>query len=398
MPNDVLSRAMHHHDAGRLGQARLLYEEVLGITPNHPDALHLLGVLSFQSGEPDTAVRLIRQAISHQDGHADYFANLGMALSALGQVSAAMDSYRRALQLDPTHANAHYNIGSLQRSQGQLSDAIASLSRSVVLDPLGLEVRTNLAALHLENKDPTRALTQCEACLKLRPDDRMAIGYKAIALQALQHYEQARYLLGLERFVSEQVIQAPSGFDTIESFNLTLADGIRSHPSLVHEHPGKATRNGLQTGDLLAPPKGPFAAFEMTVNDAVNVYLKSLPNDSAHPFLRPSLRRWRLDVWGVILNCAGYQTAHMHPGGWVSGVYYVDLPKAMDKREPEGCIEFGRPPEEFGSPRNLALRQIRPEEGKLILFPSYLFHQTIPFTSSHSRISIAFDVIPLEFG
>ena len=389
---------MRHHTAGHLDKARSLYKQVLEAVPTHPDAFHLLGVLALQSGDPQTAVRLIRKAIGHLDNKADYHANLGLALSALGQPETAMAAYERALQLDPAHANAHYNLGSTQRMQGRLPEAIASLERSLALDPTASEVRANLAALYLQHNEPERALTQCVVCLETNPRDRLAIAYKAVALQSMKDWEQSRFLLDLDVLVSTRTIEVPAGFDTLASFNLALAQHIQRHPSLGSEQSAKATRNGLQTGDLLTAPKGPFANFETLVNRAVTQYLENLPADERHPYLAGHPKTWRLDVWGVVLACAGHQTAHMHAGGWVSGVYYVDLPTAVDEQGPEGWIEFGRPPEELGTVCDSEVRKIRPEAGKLILFPSYLFHQTVPFTSNEPRISVAFDAIPLEFG
>ena len=39
-------------------------------------------------------------------------------------------------------------------------------------------------------------------------------------------------------------------------------------------------------------------------------------------------------------------------------------------------------------------RAFQPAPGLMVLFPSYMFHETIPFESSETRISIAFDIVP----
>ncbi|MFQ6018117.1 MAG: putative 2OG-Fe(II) oxygenase, partial [Kiloniellaceae bacterium] len=36
----------------------------------------------------------------------------------------------------------------------------------------------------------------------------------------------------------------------------------------------------------------------------------------------------------------------------------------------------------------------QPEEGLMLLFPSYFYHRTIKFETAETRISIAFDVVP----
>ena len=100
-------------------------------------------------------------------------------------------------------------------------------------------------------------------------------------------------------------------------------------------------------------------------------------------------------AWGTLLSAGGHQTAHMHPLGWLSGVYYVELPANMDSEDPQaGWLEFNTPPARLHQTAKLDVRRYQPEVGRLIIFPSWLWHQTLPFTSSGERISVAFDVVP----
>ena len=66
---------------------------------------------------------------------------------------------------------------------------------------------------------------------------------------------------------------------------------------------------------------------------------------------------------------------------------------AADEGE-AGWIAFGRPPAHFHLDAAPKVTPVRPEEGLMLLFPSYLYHHTIPFDSAGARISIAFDVLP----
>ena len=101
-------------------------------------------------------------------------------------------------------------------------------------------------------------------------------------------------------------------------------------------------------------------------------------------------------MWSVVMDTQGHQLPHMHPDGWVSGVYYVELPQSMHsaKDTQDGWIEFGRPLRELSGTTEPEVRVIRPEEGMLVLFPSYFYHQTIPFDSAEQRVCIAFDAVP----
>ena len=63
MVRELIERGLEHHRAGRLLESKHIYEQVPGINPRHPDALHLLGLVALQKGDPDRAVSLIEKAI-----------------------------------------------------------------------------------------------------------------------------------------------------------------------------------------------------------------------------------------------------------------------------------------------------------------------------------------------
>ena len=93
----------------------------------------------------------------------------------------------------------------------------------------------------------------------------------------------------------------------------------------------------------------------------------------------------------------GYQVPHFHQNAWLSGVYYVQLPAAVAelKARPTraGSSSAGAPTISMSAPTP-AIRLIQPRVGNLLIFPSYLWHRTLPFESDDERISIAFDLIP----
>ena len=93
---------------------------------------------------------------------------------------------------------------------------------------------------------------------------------------------------------------------------------------------------------------------------------------------------------------AGHQLAHIHPAAWLSGVYYVKVPEIVsdDSGGRSGWIVLGSPPDHFHNRVVPEIRAVKPEPGKMLLFPSYYYHHTIPYESDETRISIAFDLIP----
>ena len=156
-----LKEALRLHKAGRLDKARPLYEQVLRAMPNEPRALHGLGVLCNDAGEPAYAVELLRAAIAARPDSAVYHNNLGNALRALGNGDAAERAYRDAVERDPEYALAHYNLGALLLDAGSDHFASDALERALALHPGLAAAALALAGLLLR----TGRSADAEACL-----------------------------------------------------------------------------------------------------------------------------------------------------------------------------------------------------------------------------------------
>ncbi len=168
--NEVLARALAHHQAGRLGEAEALYRRILGAEPAHADALHLLGVLTHQAGDNEQAVELIGRAIALNAGFADYHSNLGHALWELGRHGQAEASCRRALGLREAYPEAWNNLGNALWAQGRLEEAIASYERALGLRPEYAEAHNNLGNVLRGQGRLAEAEASYRQALGLQPD------------------------------------------------------------------------------------------------------------------------------------------------------------------------------------------------------------------------------------
>jgi uncharacterized protein (TIGR02466 family) len=121
-----------------------------------------------------------------------------------------------------------------------------------------------------------------------------------------------------------------------------------------------------------------------------------LQPDPTHPFLTVLPRRWKLTSWAAVLDRQGSLDPHVHFDGYVSGVYYPQIPAGVSRggEGSAGWFELGRPPPYYRCRRLPEIRTIEPREGRMILFPSYFYHRTVPFEGPEPRISIAFDTMP----
>ena len=193
--------------------------------------------------------------------------------------------------------------------------------------------------------------------------------------------------------IEQATIEPPSSYDTLASFNRELAHLVTHHPTLRGD---KTTVNGRDTGDLFGEEGPAITALRTFVGRRARAYLDRLSDLADHPLAAHRPARYHLKAWGVRMWHQGYQVPHFHQNAWLSGVYYVQLPEAVSDggEKHEGWIQFGRGTDDLYVKSSPMIRLIRPRVGELLIFPSYVWHRTLPFESDSDRISIAFDLIP----
>jgi tetratricopeptide (TPR) repeat protein len=223
---DPLQAALRHHQTGNLQEAARLYQAILAHNPNHPDALHLLGVVAHQLGQDQQAADLISRAISLRPTAAAYHANLGEVWRALGQLGRAVEASRAALRLQPNYpeaannlglallvggdtagaaaqfraaiefrphfAMAHNNLGNALRCLGDVEGALAEFREAIRWDPQLAEAQSNLGQLLCERNDFRTALSHCQEAVRLRPQFPEALSNLGNVLRELGQLDEAK--------------------------------------------------------------------------------------------------------------------------------------------------------------------------------------------------------------
>src|SRR5688572_14923738 len=116
-PEHALKIGYQHHASGRLPEAEKIYRQVLAQQPNHPQALHLLGLLAQDTGHREDALKLIRRSLEIQPSEQAYL-NCAFLLEEMGRAEEAVASYQAGLQLNPNVAEAQSNLGNLLNHLG----------------------------------------------------------------------------------------------------------------------------------------------------------------------------------------------------------------------------------------------------------------------------------------
>jgi uncharacterized protein (TIGR02466 family) len=384
------------HACGELDDALRAFSTATRLAPQVARLHFNLGNALNMKKRPEAALTAYGKALEIEPGNPVFHNNLGNTLQELQRLDHAAQALERAVALDPRYADAYYNLGLVQEARGDFEAAIDAYRKVLALEPGHLEAQLRFIERLFLCDRPAEALAAADAGLAAEPVNANGMVMKATVLAALGDRDAERAFVDFDRLLWHTTLVPPQGYASQEAFNRALADHVRSHPTLADDPPDQTTRSGKQSGDLLHEPLGPMGQWAERINAAVHAYLTQLPRDADHPFLARRPTRWSLSVWGVVLSRHGHQLPHTHPSGWVSGVYYVQVPESVHDpaREPEGWIEFGRPDPRYTCVTDPRVKVIEPAEGMVLLFPSFLWHRTVPLDSEEERISIAFDVYP----
>jgi tetratricopeptide (TPR) repeat protein len=183
--------AMRHHRNGQLAVAEDIYRKVLAQRPDHPDALHLLGVIVGDAGKTDAGIELIRRAIAINPGVADYHSNLGNALARLGKFDEAIVAHRCAMRLRPDFAEIHYNLGNALDKNSQTPESIAEYREAIRLKPELALARNNLGHALYVSGQVDEAISACREAIRLDPNYPVAHFNLGLFLYSKRQFDES---------------------------------------------------------------------------------------------------------------------------------------------------------------------------------------------------------------
>lgn len=231
------------------------------------------------------------------------------------------------------------------------------------------------------------------------PNNQEAWAYLGTAWRLLEDPREY-WLCDYERLIASVEVEPPPTFTHGSNFFAALEATLEPMHKAQREPVHQSLRGGSQTpGQLFGRPDPVIAATQGALVRAIERHIATLPDNPDHPFLKRKARSVRFaGSWSVKLWSSGSHVNHIHSQGWMSSAFYVSLPPSMQAQSEDGgdragWIQFGQPSVELGL--NLPPRRvIRPRVGYVALFPSYMWHGTVPFEDAAARVAIAFDMTP----
>lgn len=378
--------------AGKHADAVAAIRAALALEPGRVASnLALAGSLA-ELGECDEALEICELVLADDPDNKTALYNKARTLMGLARPAAAVDVYRAALAIAPGDANILKSCAEALNQAGSDAEIGELYGAAIKAQPNAPFPYAGLAGWQLGAGNAAPALEIASEAVARFPGDTASLALQAVAATAAGATEIAETLLDFDRLTARINVAAPTGWESVAAFNTALAEHVRNHPSIEYAPSEHATREGYHTGELLLDPMGPIAGLEELIRSAVDDYRRNHPRDPGHPFLARHPDRFGLNIWAIILKAAGHQIPHIHSTAWLSGVYYPKLPPVIGDNSRAGWIEFGQFPEHIACGAAPEIVSVRPEEGLMLLFPSYMYHRTIPFAGDGTRISIAFDI------
>jgi len=410
------------------------------LAPDDGAAEFALASISYRLGDEAEAEAATRRAIHKGMDEVHPYLLLGRILNKQGRFGEAEVAYRMAVRRDPTSPQAQRELAQLVWMQtGDLAKARAELDAAPqtpeitaitvrLLQAAGAEDAAYALAAARADRDPTLNVLAARAALRIdakaadrhlsaappgtaarakceievdlalgrveqavrrsealhgsRPGDQHATALLAIAWR-LAGDPRYRALYDYDRLVKTYRIDPPEGWSSLEDYLGDLGLALdRIHGPLTHPV-DQSLRHGSQATRSLADyPDAAIRALFRAIDAPIRRHLAAIGESD---------QKYQIDsAWSVRLNSGGFHINHIHPEGWLSSAFYVRTPKVLQGIE--GALKFGEP----GPPTSPPLREdhlVKPEPGMLVLFPAYMWHGTVPFSSEEKRLSCAFDIV-----
>jgi tetratricopeptide (TPR) repeat protein len=397
-----------------------LFLRARALAPN--DGAVALGLTAARNavGDGELAAQELRQLVDHAPAWLAGHEQLAQLLSTLGHRDRATESLEHAIARFPRQVDLWSTLfridvlredyAALQRNveraeHAGVPSAVLAVHRAIVAAELDRDIfpdalfKTDAAAgsqlgiWRIRHLLRTGAMEEALALIdqELASDRAWSVWPYASLAWRMAGDERSGWLEADPRLV--QVFDLTSTLPPLDE----LAKGLRALHLAKGEYVDQSVRGGTQTdGPLLSRVDPLVRRLRQAIVGAVEAYVAQLPEpDPRHPLLSQRRdRRIRFSgSWSVRLRGGGRHANHVHPQGWISSALYISLPeRAPADPEDAGWFTLGEPQHELG----LDLppwRKIEPKPGHLVLFPSWMWHGTVPFGEGE-RLTVAFDVRP----
>ncbi|HEX2493564.1 MAG TPA: tetratricopeptide repeat protein [Steroidobacter sp.] len=377
----------------RIDEAERAFVQAVEANPLHGEAQVNLARLRFMRGDPNFSRDMARAAAAHPHD-ANLQTLFALILRRVGDLPRAEALLRRLMTGVGPKPEVRAALSEILLEGGRLEEAETEAIEAVAALPDNANAVDTLVTILLARGRPDDALPFVHRQRQQRPLSQGWIAHEATALRMLDAAAY-RELYDFDRFIRVYDLEAPAGWSSMEEFNAHLLGALAARHAFATHPLDQSLRNGTQTTRNLLKDADPtiqavLKLFEAPIHD----YQRRVGAEASHPLCARNRSPASIAAaWSVQLHREGFHVNHVHPEGWLSSAYYVSVPaEVRDQDLMSGWIKFGE--SRYPAPGVGPEAVIQPRAGRLVLFPSYMWHGTNPIHGSEARTTIAFDAIP----
>jgi len=389
----TLFKANEFFIAGEYKKGIKILKDFLKIHINDYDASLALSIFYESTEKKSKSAELLKKLINDYPNKAPSYNNLGNLLYRDGCIDEAIKNLKIALSLDSNLENVHNNLANYLYLKGEYKEAI-----SFYIESSKANTAEILICL-LAQKNYSKFWELLEENINEKNNYIINTDYQNIKVAAVSAYASEK--LGVPdiypfcpnplEFIYKNKINFLDSHITdllkdVKLLTNTLDTELRSQDLLKN---GTQTSGNFFSNGLLGKKLAKYVA-SLLVG-----YKNHFSNKECY-----LINRWpkniRLNGWTIHMGDNGSISSHNHEKAWVSGSLYLQIPSGTASNE--GAINFSvEGPAYPKINKNIVKsKTINIETGDIIMFPSSLFHSTVPFKSSKKRITFAFDLAPPE--
>ena len=387
------------YDLGHHEQADEEYRRAIALKPDYLDAHETLNQMYWEHGKRDlfaksytVGIKQVPMSAPLRDAHIK-------ALELAGDVEGANEALDAALADVGADAILLRRKARLVSEVGDMDAAVHYFEKAVESGPDEKPIRIDFAQILIQLGRYEDALAHLDAAEAQSPNDQEMWALRGLCWRLLGDKRES-WLNDYDTFVQPRRIETPQGYDNIEEFLSELSRAVCAMHVTQVRPLEQTLRGGTQTpGRLFFRPVPIIQTLKQQLEKEISAYIAAMPDDSDHPLLSRKRANFKFTgSWSVRLSKDGFHVNHIHPAGWISSAFYVEVPPCLSETDyskgNQGWIKFGESGLSLGPEREVIRKLVKPEPGMLALFPSYVWHGTIPFSDDATRITTPFDVVP----
>ncbi len=389
-PETWLIKARCELALGRLDSAESAFREAIKRRPDMYDAHRELAQLIWMStGDVGQATAHVDAALQRQPGLLALQVVKAQAMEFAGDREGALALMSRLAGEHPDQLGVAVQAAQLATGLGRAEEALRFAGAVLARAPQDMGAKLTMTEALLGAGRADEASRLAGQMRLASPTNQHAIALQATAWRMLGD-ERYRALYDYDALVAPTMLDTPAGWGSLEAYVADVAGALKALHAF-REHPfNQSLRHGSQAVDILQQQHPALRALPHALDGPIRRRLAEL-GPGADPVRARNRGTYAFKgMWSVKLRSGGYHVDHVHPQGWLSSACYVETvqPKAR-----EGWIRFGQPGV-MTRPLLEAEHHVEPQPGMLVLFPSYMWHGTVPFSGEQSRLTFAFDLVP----